>query len=98
MARPGGDAGTGEAGGVVRGLDGGEDAFERLEVCVSMTAVCALTMGCYFTMAVCVPTTGGAVCAELVPVSSQTTMVFAGCLELATEASVLGPFAFLALL
>jgi hypothetical protein len=83
---------------VVRGLDGGEDAFERLEVCISTTAVCTSMTGCCPTMAVCEPTTGGAVCAELVPVPSQMTTVLVGCLEPAMEASVLGPFAFLALL
>jgi hypothetical protein len=87
---------------VVRGLDGGEDGFERSKLCVPTTAVCASTAVCTST-AVCASTKGGAVCAALdkgvvVPAGVVPAGVKAGCLEPATEASVLGPFAFLALL
>jgi hypothetical protein len=101
MVGLGGDAGSGEAGEVVRGLDGGEDGFKGLEVRTS-------TMGAMLSMAVCMSTTGGAVCAKLdngvvppagvLPVLSQMMTALAGCLKLAMEASVLRPFAFLTLL
>jgi hypothetical protein len=97
----GGDAGSGEAGGVVRGLDGAEDGFKGLEVCAS-------TMGAMLSMAVCMSTMGRAVCAKLdngvvppagvLPVLSQMMTALAGCLEPAMEVSVLRPFAFLTVL
>jgi hypothetical protein len=89
--------GAGEAGGVVRGLDGGKEGFERLELCISTTAVCASTAVCVST-AVCASTKGGAVCAALDRGVVLPAGVKVGCLEPAMEASVLRLFAFLALL
>jgi hypothetical protein len=132
----GGDVGTGEAGGEVRGLDRGEGGVEGLDVC-------ALVMDCKSCKTESMLTIGGAVCKDVymsttgrevcegfgnvalatvqeLPLSSQvwtacvgqdasvvsqTTMVWAGCVELGVavalavlQASDLRLFAFLTLL